>query len=49
MTAERWFELSIFEQMSNIAGEIKRFIDSRKAMRMVRLKRIIPVSTMIRH
>ena len=31
MTAERWFELNIFEQMSNIAGEIKRFIDSRNS------------------
>ncbi len=29
MTSERWFELSIFEQMSNIAGEVKRFIDAR--------------------
>ena len=29
MTAERWYQLNIFEQMSNIAGEIKRFIDSR--------------------
>ena len=29
MTSERWNELNIFEQMSNIAGEVKRFIDAR--------------------
>ncbi|MBR6238248.1 MAG: hypothetical protein IKQ83_04285 [Lachnospiraceae bacterium] len=31
MTAEKWCELNIFEQMSNIAGEIKRYIDSRNS------------------
>ncbi|MCR4762962.1 MAG: hypothetical protein K5696_05485 [Lachnospiraceae bacterium] len=26
---ERWYRLSLFEQMSNIDGEIKRFLDAR--------------------
>ncbi len=28
MTNERWFSLTLFEQLSNIAGDIKRFMDS---------------------
>ena len=31
MTDERWFSLTLFEQLSNISGDVKRFIDTREA------------------
>ncbi len=28
MTDEKWFSLTLFEQLSNIAGDVKRFMDT---------------------
>ena len=31
MTDERWFSLTLLEQLSNISGDVKRLIDTREA------------------